>query len=153
MKVRKTGTLLLLAAAAMLSACGGNWKDSPKNWQRAFDEPKPADLEVVHSIYWKASGVAPQFRYFFHAKSNANLIARINTNPGLREVDVKPGPVVTNICGKKPEWFLPKTPENYRTWITPGISSGNLTAYLDRETHEIFLANHLLLNESRAQFQ
>lgn len=143
---------VLLLAAGVLAGCGGSWKDDPKNWERAFRQPKPADVEIVHSTYWKASGVAPQYRYFFDIKSNAALSARFAASPDLAEVIPQGVAIITNICGRKPDWFMPKSPQNYRTWKVKSLKI-NMAVYEDLTTHELYVCDYLMLPDTKAQFQ
>ncbi len=132
------GLLLALIATA---ACGylkaGRWEDDPGNWERAFSEKKPADVVVVHSMYWRAAHFTYEAGYYFEIEANGELEEDLLEANELRPFDSSDA----GIPEPTPDWFAPKPLESYEIWGYVEDPAGNFRLLIDRETATLFLTD------------
>lgn len=111
--------VLLLLAVSAPPACGplaaGEWRDDPLDWQRAFGEKKPADVEVRHSWFWRSAHWSYEFRYAFEVAPNAQLRDRLVRERSLRSLE--PNELGTlHPPGVDEAWFAPGDAADYAVW-------------------------------------
>jgi hypothetical protein len=143
----KTKIYLLLVVLLTLSGChrSGTWTDDPKNWKRAFRSHKPKDVVVVHSKYWRSPHFTLEFRYFFHIKANQALRKQLfECNELVCIEDSNAVSVTLDQFFDKPDWFVPKSPEEYEVWEYKEETIGNFKVFIDMENQDLFLADELL---------
>ena len=145
LKINTVG--LIIAVALAIAACGyvrsGTWDDDQKNWNRAFGTPKPADVVVVHSRYWRAPHWTYEAGYLFELQPNAALRAQIFSQNRLRQLQDAEAAAATRPCfGECPAWFAPKPFTEYEIRVYADDPTGNFRLLIDRQTGHLFLADY-----------
>lgn len=135
----------LLAAAAgccCIGAGSGTWEDDPANYRRAWGEDKPADVDLVHSWYWRSPHFTREEAYFFQFRKHAqwpqafvaaNDMAPAVSGPAGLKPDLPPF--------EKPAWFLPKPLDAYDAWSGPRASAW---LFVDKESGDTFICAYSL---------
>ena len=138
--------------ALLLSLCAGchgsgTWNDSPKNWERAFGQKPPSDIKITHSRYSRSPHFTLEFEYFFEIEPNEKLRKEFNTEGRLESVTPStPDPklAIQRILQKKPDWFVPKSLDQYEIWR--GKESDrtyeNFRLFIDRKTGTMFITDY-----------
>lgn len=100
----------------------GTWEDDPQNWNRAFNQPQPADIRVVHSKYWKSDHFTDEFAYYFELHASPEW-----KDAFLKKRSVQLVPPAEARSYRQnmhddltPAWFAPDPVENYEVWDQPG---------------------------------
>jgi hypothetical protein len=131
----------MLVGLAMLGAgCGyfsnGTWEDDPKNFKRAWGVPKPADVQMVHSWYWRSPHWTREEAYFFEFRKHDAFFQGFVSANSLERVFPTPTDLLQRFTFAPPAWFLPKPLDAYETW-----SAKRCDAWLlrDKATGEIFI--------------
>lgn len=134
----------VLLAALFLAGCheSGKWQDDSKNYQRIFGEPKPKDLTVVHSQFWRSPHWSYEFEYFVQVKRNDDFRRRLFEHNKLQRPN--DGNRLTDFFQEKPAWFIPKPLEQYEIWIYSDETGSNFRIFIDRDTGDIFLSDWLV---------
>lgn len=115
-------SFVVLQLTSMLQA--GVWEDDPKNWNRAFGEEQPAEVEVVHSKFWKSDHFTHEYIFWFELRATQEW-----SDAFLRKNDITPVPSSKAGALRKssdarsdtgtPEWFTPNRVESYEVWDEP----------------------------------
>lgn len=103
--------LALSFAALLLVGCSaGTWSDDAKNWERAFEESRPADgITIVHSWYWRSPHFTAEYAWFFELRLTEDVKKQMRASPdfallsSLSEDDLR-----SRIFDPAPSWFAPK---------------------------------------------
>lgn len=133
------GTLL---TALALAGCDrpGTWTDDPSNYERAWGQRAPGDLQVRHSWYWRSPHFTREEAYYFqfarHAEVMRGFIAENRFQPVANAATVT---VSEYSCFSRPAWFAPKPMAAYNAWISrPNAVRGLILE--DRTTGDFFLS-------------
>ena len=143
--------LVILGVAGLLTACGGEYRDDPKNFVRALNITKPADVEHVHSHYWQSAHFTDEHCYFLELTSTNGsnllhaLVGSYERNYTTRE------PLATNatielvpdLVLKRPAWFAPKPGTAYDTFISTNTSP-QFGILRDRQDGRVFVYGQCL---------
>ena len=85
---------VLLLPMLLATACGyfmaGTWEDDPGSWRRAFETPKPADVVIPHSWYWRRPSWNywnPKEVYFFQFRWNERLFEQLTSRHAMNLVE------------------------------------------------------------------
>jgi hypothetical protein len=135
---------LVLLGCVFLVGCheSGNWKDDAKNWKRIFHTPKPADVKITHSSFWRSPHFTYEFEYFLQIERNDafkktlvenNKLKQLTTETELRKA--------ATFFGEKPAWFLPKAISSYDVWTYADESMTHFIIFIDRQTGDLFLTD------------
>lgn len=115
----------------------GTWEDDPNNWYRAFQEPVPSGVTVIHSKYWKSDHFTHEYIFYFEVKASDewknNFIKEGNLvlfTPS-RDDDEQ-----FYRSTKQPIWYLPGYVSDYEVWGEAGYNYG--TIFIHKETGHIF---------------
>lgn len=133
------GALLTVLA---LAAChrSGAWVDDPKNFQRAWDQPAPSDLQIRHSWYWRSAHFTREEAYYFQFARHDELMRGFIAENRLQPVaDLTSVTVSDYSCFSRPPWFAPKPLPAYNAWVTPPNASRALILE-DRTTRDFFIS-------------
>jgi hypothetical protein len=134
-----TGALLTVLG---LAACGidPGWSDDPKNFERAWGQAAPDELQIRHSWYWRSAHFTREEAYYFqfarHAEWMRGFIARNRLQPVADAASVT---MSDYVCFARPTWFAPKPPAAYNAWTTPPNASPALILE-DRATGDFFIS-------------
>jgi hypothetical protein len=134
------GALLTLLA---LTAChrSGTWDDDPKNFQRAWDQPAPGDLQIRHSWYWRSAHFTREEAYYFQFARHDALMRGFIAENRLHPVrDPAAVDMSDYSCFTRPPWFAPKPMTAYNAWVTPPNASPALILE-DRATGDFFISS------------
>jgi hypothetical protein len=132
----------MVAIALLLSGCGyfcaGMWEDDAGNWERAWGYPKPPEVEMPHSWYYRSPHFTREEIYFFEFRPNQPLFdafVKANNMTPLGAGDPRPEEIQFSF--PRPDWFTPKPPAAYDMWVM----RGSATCYLfcDKESRELFI--------------
>jgi hypothetical protein len=133
---------VFIAATLLVIAChkSGQWHNDPENFERAWGQPPPQELRVLHSWYWRSAHFTREEAYYFHFAPERDGMQRFIAENKLElvrpEVDVKWSSFA---CFDKPAWFAPKPRSAYNIWVTPSEFARALVAE-DKTTREFFLS-------------
>lgn len=133
-----TRILYFIIICTTLSSCGyfnsGTWEDDTESWNKVFGEDVPKEVEIVHSRFWKSAHWSYEFEVFFELKTTHSFFKNyfINNN-GVKKV--KKLEFQDHYFQEKPNWFLPKTIENYVIWTN---ENENLKIFVDKKTYHVF---------------
>jgi hypothetical protein len=132
----------ILSFAVLLAGClgdnrgGGEWKDDPANWKRAFGVDPPADITVIRSQYWLSGHWSHEFVSAFHVASKGDVHALLNKEFKRQTTGSSATSASqTTECGVLPDWFAPKGLANYEVWSGPI----HQRAFIDAAKNEAFL--------------
>ncbi len=130
----------LIILSATLSSCGyfnsGIWEDDPETWNKVFGEDVPNEVEIIHSQFWKSAHWSYEFEVFFELKTSHSFFKSYFINNQHFEVKkVNYLEMGEHYFQEKPNWFLPKTIENYIIWTN---EQENLKIFVDKKTYHIF---------------
>jgi hypothetical protein len=137
----------LLAAGALLSVLGvsgchrsGTWVDDPNNFQRAWGQSAPRDLQILHSWYWRSAHFTREEALYFQFARHEELMRGFIAENRLQPVA---DPTSVNVsdysCFLRPPWFAPKPLAAYNVWVTPRDASRALVLE-DRSTRDFFVS-------------
>lgn len=132
--------LMPLLFISALTACHrfGTWSDDPKNWERAWGDPKPADIVMPHSWYWRSPHFTREEAYFFEFQPNATLQKGLIGENSLRMIaPVTKTTVAPDYCFPKPVWFSPEPLDQYEIWQGGNVS--NIWLLRSRNSGEMYL--------------
>ena len=108
----------MLLLALVLTGCGGTWVDDRHNFDRVFGFNKPADVQVIHSYYWKSPHWSTEYKYFIALKPSPKFVEEL-TSPELMRKATSEETGIPDTCGDNaPQWFLPKVPTEYEMWVS-----------------------------------
>ena len=132
---------------ADLLGCGyfnaGKWQDDPKNWERAFGQKPPQEIEVVHSYYWRSAHWSYEYQYFFalHGTQKARNI--LLENDRFKKIDQAVGKDVQDdhYTENAPSWFLPNKIDEYDIWILNDSSHPDFRMYIHKITGDVFMTD------------
>lgn len=135
---------IILGVTALLTACGGEYRDDPKNFVRALNFTKPMDVEHVHSHYWQSAHLTDEHCYFLELTSanGSNLLHALvlsyERNYTSREslVTNATSEPVPKLVLERPAWFAPKIGAAYDTFISTSPQFGILR---DRQDGRLFV--------------
>lgn len=100
----------------------GSWEDDPQNWYRAFGEPQPPDVKVVHSKFWRSDHFTAEFIYYFEIEAPPEWKAAYFKKRGLTVVPPSSArDFRTSVhSDDTPVWFAPGPVDIYEVWDRPG---------------------------------
>ena len=143
----RTGSILCLALLLCPLGCGyfssGTWEDDPANWERAFRSRKPDDVVVLHSKYWRSPHFTYEFQYFFEIQRNDELQKQLFAENSLVRLEGADAmSAKQRFCGEAPEWFAPKSVDEYEVWAYADEPKGNFRVFVDKQTENLFLTDY-----------
>lgn len=136
---RLAGVLLTLLG---LAGChrSGTWVDDPKNFQRAWGQRAPSDVQIQHSWYWRSAHFTREEAYYFQFARHGELMRGFVAENRLQRVADPTSVSLSNYsCFSRPVWFAPKPLVAYNIWVTPPNASPALILE-DRTTHVFFIS-------------
>lgn len=139
--------ILLLLGGLLLAGCheSGTWVDDPRNWKRIFRAPKPDDVTVVHSWFWRSPHFTYEYEYYLHVRANADLQKRLLTLNPMQELQGEAAVrEATRWSPNKPAWFPPKPVGGYRVLIYSNAPHSEFRLLIDRETGDLLLSDSQL---------
>ncbi len=127
-----------IALTALLAGCGyfrsGTWENDPRNFTRAWGISKPADVDMVHSWYWRSPHFTREEAYYFHFKWHESLFRGLIDNNQMQPAkDDREAP---DYCFPKPDWFAPGSRAQYETWRRAGAETW---MFRERSTRDLFI--------------
>jgi hypothetical protein len=131
-----------LVGVLALAAChrSGTWVDDPKNFQRAWGQSAPSDVQIRHSWYWRSAHFTREEAYYFQFARHDRLRRGFIAENKLRSLaDPTTVTVSDYSCFSRPPWFAPKPIAAYRAWVTPPNASRALILE-DPATGDFFLS-------------
>ena len=146
-KKSRLESVYFLAMIMVITACGvtsnGLWVDQPENWRRAFNEEKPVDVHLVHSMYWQSPHWTNEFEYYFEVTANDQLLKSIITKYSLVKRSSNNIEIARANCFSRcPEWFVPHIDGQYEVWIGLESNSSNFQVVVDMNSGNIFISNY-----------
>lgn len=138
----RRGFTLLAATILVFAAChrSGAWSDDPRNFERAWSQSAPTDLQIQHSWYWRSAHFTREEAYYFqfarHVQFMRGLIAENAFQPVADAASVA---VSDYSCFSRPTWFAPKPMTAYNAWVAPPYASRGLILE-DRSTGDFFIS-------------
>lgn len=143
------GNLICVLALAHLTGCGyfnsGTWEDDPKNWERAFHQRPPREIEIVHSYYWRSPHWSYEFRYFFSLRGTKEARELLFANDQMEKLGASDQNLKADVdFSNKPSWFVPKALEEYEVWTFKDEPRGNFRLFIDKMSGEIFITDYRL---------
>ncbi len=140
------GSLFILVAA-LLVGCheSGTWKDDGRNWKRIFRVPKPADITVVHSWFWRSPHFTYEYEYYFQVQKHGDLQKRLLTMNPMKQL-TEDGELrkAAAWSQNRPTWFVPKPISHYQVWVYSNGPSSDFRLLIDREPGDLFLSDRQL---------
>lgn len=116
----------------------GTWVDDARNWKRVFRAPRPNDVQLVRSWYWRSVHWTYEYEYYMQIQSNAafqkHLLAM---NPMVEQTTINASQAWSE---RKPGWFASKPLSEYRIWESTNTHS-QFRLLIDRETGDLFLSD------------
>jgi hypothetical protein len=138
------GAAFAILAAVLLVGCheSGTWSDDAKNFHRIFRVSKPDDVNVVHSWFWRSPHFTYEYEYYIQLQKHADMERRLLTmNPMMQLTgDLEKAAALGQ---SKPTWFIPKPIIQYDVWTYSNRPNDHFLLFRDRETGDLFLADHL----------
>ena len=136
---RAVGALLLGLA---LAACtrSGTWVDDPGNYERAFGQAPPKELQIRHSWYWRSPHFTREEAYYFQFGRHDQVMRGFIAANGLQPLANATSLILSDhSCFSRPAWFAPKPMGAYKAWVMPpNISQGLILE--DPTTGDFFMA-------------
>jgi hypothetical protein len=136
--------VFILIAAVLLAGCheSGTWKDDARNWKRIFRAPKPEDITVVHSWFWRSPHFTYEYEYYIQIQKHAEVRRRLLTmNPMkqlIQDTELHDAAVRSQ---RRPTWFAPKPIAQYEVWVYSNQPTSGFRLLIDRETGDLFLSD------------
>jgi hypothetical protein len=139
-------SLLLCLAAAVCCGCheSGKWEDDARNWKRAMGYPKPKDVEVVHSVYWRTPHFTREDGWTFQIKAPASFSKDWLARYKVKHPDAGKLAELEQLKRERPAWFLPKPIAEYDIWVLTDDQPeprGNFWMFIDRSMEEFFVTD------------
>ncbi len=125
-----------------LAGCGGTWDDDRGNFKRVFGFDRPADVQVLHSFYWKSPHWTTEYRYFIALHAPATFIRNL-TDPLLMQPGTLTGDAATACGSNPPSWFLPPPMTRYRMWVSHK-EEDTYRVFLDPSTNTVYACDQRL---------
>jgi hypothetical protein len=130
--------------AFLLVGCheSGTWTDDARNWKRIFREPKPDDIKVVHSWFWRSPHFTYEFEYYVQIRKHDDLERRLLTMNPMKQLTLDSQlQEASDWSQHKPTWFVPKPIAHYEVWVYSNAPNSRFRLLIDRETRDLFLAD------------
>jgi hypothetical protein len=140
--------IALVILLALVTGChrSGTWRDSAKNWERAFGEKQPANVVVLHSEYWRSPHIFREEGYFFEVGADEGFRKQMLARKDARQVFPRTETEkeeVLRFFGRKPDWFIPQPLERYEVWeFGPADLFNNLRLFIDKRTGILFFSDY-----------
>jgi hypothetical protein len=134
-------TFVILAAVLLLGCHeSGTWKDDARNWKRIFRTPKPDDMTVVHSWFWRSLHFT--FEYYIQIRKHADLQKRLLTMNPMRQLTLESELQEAAVWSdRRPTWFAAKPIAQYEVWVYSNVPNSEFRLLIDRETADLFLSD------------
>ena len=130
---------LFFAIAALLAGCGyilaGEWRDDPKNWNRAFGAATPGGVIVHHSYYSRAPHFTTEWCYYFELEDSKASREAIGFYSFLKQSKKKLSEL--SLDAGRPSWFLKEGPVEGVVWEYPGADQ--FFAMIDQKRGRIYV--------------
>ena len=140
--IRSFGIML---SAVLLLGCheSGTWRDDAGNWKRIFRVKMPANVQVVHSWFWRSPHFTYEFEYYLQIAKNEDFQRRLLTMNPMREVrEAKElNAIMAGSQQHRPAWFAPKPVADYGVWIYSNAPASSFRLLIDQKTGDLFLAD------------
>lgn len=96
----------------------GTWEDDPQNWFRAFNEPQPSGVTVVHSKYWRSNHFTFEYAYYFEVRATPEWREAFLQKGKLQRVPPEDAQSFNrnSNADMTPAWFAPEPLEDYEVW-------------------------------------
>jgi hypothetical protein len=143
MALRRFVLLVGLAAVFIAAAaCGyfqsGTWVDDPKNYARAWGYSKPAEIDLVHSWYWRSPHFTREEAYFFQFRWHDELFKQAVARNQMQLVEASSGEAAEpHFCFDRPPWFAAQGREAYEAWRCTG--GNDCWLFRDRRTRDLYI--------------
>jgi hypothetical protein len=136
--------IFVILAAALLVGCheAGTWKDDPRNWKRVFRAPKPDDIAVVHSWFWRSAHFTYEYEYYIQIQKHADLQKRLLTMNPMKQLTLEKDLQEATVWSQhRPTWFVSKPVAQYEVWIYSNAPNSAFRLLIDRESGDMFLSD------------
>lgn len=134
------GLPVLIFAGLVLNGFvhAGKWDDDPKNWERAFGQPLPKEVQVIHSTYWRSPHFTLEQDYAFQLHVPPSFATEWAGHYKMRDSGPGDDGRVQGLKRGFPKWFLPKPPSAYHGWLPMGEPYSKFALFVDKETGDLF---------------
>ena len=136
--------IFVILAASLLVGCheSGTWKDDARNWKRVFRAPKPDDITVVHSWFWRSPHFTYEYEYYIQIQKHADLQKRLLTMNPMKQLTLEKDMQEATVWSQhRPTWFVPKPVAQYELWVYSNAPNSAFRLLIDRETGALFLSD------------
>jgi hypothetical protein len=134
--------MVLLVGCGPLKSC--TWSDDPKNWRRAFDEPRPADgISIAHSWYMRTPHFTAEYAWFFELQLADKVKSEMVTNsdftklPAFTQEDLR-----LRTYRDRPKWFAPEPLSAYEAYESK--TERNFLIFLEKNGGRSFWTRYQL---------
>ena len=129
--------ILIILTSFIAISCGyvnsGTWVDDPDNWERAYNEPKPDNIEIIKSEFTRYPHFTYEFDFYVQIKPNVEVIRGFLGTRNLKQIEYSD--IVT--AGQTPNWFVPGEQSDYEIYRSQN-NFDNLELFINHQTGEIF---------------
>jgi len=136
---------LLLFCISVAVCCGchesGKWEDDARNWKRAMGYPKPKEIEIVHSVYWRSPHFTREDGWTFQIKGPASFYKEWLAHYKVIHPEQNRLAMFEQIKNERPAWFAPKPTSQYDIWVLDDPNNHGFWMLIDRETGEFFVTD------------
>jgi len=135
---------LSMLVAVLLVGCheSGTWSDDARNWKRIFQVAKPADINVVHSWFWRSPHFTYEYEYYIQVQKHADLQKRLLTMNPMKQLTQENELQMAMVWSQhKTTWFVPKPVAMYEVWVYSNAPNSDFRLLIDRETGDLFLSD------------
>jgi hypothetical protein len=135
---------LIFLLLMVLTSCGyfstGKWEDDNKNWARAYKQPLPDTIDLLHSWYWRSPHWSLEQAMYFEIKYNAGVKENFIKYPDMIRLDEK-DTINLEFFNEKPKWFTYKPLRKYTIWKS---NLTNFLLFLDKENGHLYWTDYQL---------
>jgi hypothetical protein len=130
-------------ALCLLSGChrSGTWQNDSGNWKRAFGEPTPKEIVVLHSVYWRTPHFTREDGWTFHIKAPASFHKKWLAAYKVKHPDAARLATLEDMKKDRPAWFLPKPMAAYEIWVLADEPYARFAMFVDEASGEFFVTD------------
>ncbi|WP_460218005.1 hypothetical protein [Psychroserpens sp. MEBiC05023] len=127
--------LIYIVAMTSLSCGSGTFENDPDTWNKVFGEDPPKEIKIIDSRFWKSAHWSYEFELHVKFETSESFLNSYFIEHYKFEITKDPK-LDLNFDDEKPEWFVPKSNENYDIYES---SINNMVLFKEHNSNIIYL--------------
>jgi hypothetical protein len=140
-------SLFVFITIFFLESCGylfsGTWEDDNKNWTRAYNQPLPDSINLIHSWYWRSPHWTLEQALYFETTYNEVIKKTFISDSTVKTLNYK-DTINIDFFNQRPKWFIPKPYKFYHIWRGCKGEYDHFIFLIDKENEHMFWTDYEL---------